>query len=281
MEKLLLVDGSNLLFQMFFGMPSRILNGSGRAIHGTMGFVGALLKIVRLTEPTHLAVLFDGEHENARAALDPAYKANRPDYSQVAAEEDPFSQLPDVYAALDFLAVRHAETVDCETDDWIAGYAYAHGERAKVVISSFDSDYFQLLSRNVSVLRYRGRNTVVCTPEFLEERYGVLPSRYADFKALTGDSADNIKGADKVGPKTAAQLLERFGSLENLLEHADEIERPIVREAICTATERLRRNYRLIKLAPWPQLPFDWDEMTRPASFPSTTETLRGIGLLP
>ena len=164
MDKLLLVDGSNLLFQMFFGMPARIVNQSGKAIHGTMGFVGALLKIIRMTEPTHIAVLFDGEHENARAALNTDYKANRIDYSEMPESENPFSQLSDIYSALDYLKIRHAETTVCETDDWIAAYALAYGKEAQIVISSFDSDYFQLLSENVSVLRYRGVKTVVCTP---------------------------------------------------------------------------------------------------------------------
>ncbi|MCH5255604.1 MAG: flap endonuclease, partial [Lachnospiraceae bacterium] len=67
MKKLLLVDGSNLLFQMFFGMPARIVNEQGKAIQGTLGFVGALLKIIRRISPTHIAVLFDGEHENDRS----------------------------------------------------------------------------------------------------------------------------------------------------------------------------------------------------------------------
>ena len=100
-NRLLIVDGSNLLFQMFYGMPTRIVNSQGKPIHGTLGFIGALLKIIRRIEPTHLAVLFDGEHENVRAAIQPAYKANRTDYSKMPEEETPFSQLPDIYAALD------------------------------------------------------------------------------------------------------------------------------------------------------------------------------------
>ena len=102
MNRLLIVDGSNLLFQMFFGMPARIVNEQGKAIQGTLGFVGALLKIIRRTEPTHIVVLFDGEHENERSTLDSDYKANRVDYSETPEEETPFSQLPDVYAALDY-----------------------------------------------------------------------------------------------------------------------------------------------------------------------------------
>ena len=87
MNKLLLVDGSNLLFQMFFGMPARIVNEQGKAIQGTLGFVGALLKIIRMTSPTHIAVLFDGECENNRSTLNPEYKANRIDYNEVSEDE--------------------------------------------------------------------------------------------------------------------------------------------------------------------------------------------------
>ena len=156
MKRLLLVDGSNLLFQMFYGMPGRIVNNDGKAIQGTLGFVGALLKIIRMTQPTHAAVLFDGEHENQRTVMDADYKANRPDYSQMPEEETPFSQLPDVYRALDFLSIAHAETTDCETDDWMAAYALRCPDDLEIIISSFDSDFFQLITDRVSVLRYRG-----------------------------------------------------------------------------------------------------------------------------
>ena len=79
MDRLMLVDGSNLLFQMFYGMPARITNKDGKAIQGTLGFVGALLKTVRRINPTHIAVFFDGECHNPRRDMDVDYKANRPD----------------------------------------------------------------------------------------------------------------------------------------------------------------------------------------------------------
>ena len=143
-NRFLIVDGSNLLFQMFFGMPARIVNKQGKPIQGTLGFVGALLKIIRKTEPTHVVVLFDGEHENARSRLNTDYKANRPVYSKIPEEKNPFSQLPDIYAALDYLGIKFAETEICETDDWIAGYALTYGEEMDIVIASFDSDFFSL-----------------------------------------------------------------------------------------------------------------------------------------
>ncbi len=278
MEKLLLVDGSNLLFQMFFGMPARIINEQGKAIQGTLGFVGALLKIIRMVKPTHVAVLFDGESHNPRTDMDESYKANREDYSQVAEGENPFSQLPDIYEALDFLGLCHAETKDCETDDWVAGYVGKYAER-EIVISSFDSDFFQLISNTVTILRYRGENSVLCDRVYLQNKFGIMPERYADFKSLTGDTADNIKGADKVGPKTAAQLVNEFGTLEEVIARAEEIKKPSVRESVKQNAERLRKNYRLIKLTGVENLPFEMKEMEWEDKGVTTTEVLKGIGL--
>lgn len=279
MNRLLLVDGSNLLFQMFFGMPARIVNGSGKAIQGTLGFVGALLKIIRMTEPTHIAVLFDGEHENDRSVLNSAYKANRVDYGEVPEDENPFSQLPDVYAALDYLGINHAETTVCEADDLIAGYAFAYGQEDEIVISSFDSDFFQLITDKVSVLRYRGDKTVICTPDYIKNKFGIEPARYADFKSLTGDTADNIKGADKVGLKTAALLINEFGTLENILANAESIKKPSIKESIIRNTEKLKINYKLIKLNDTAPLPFSMNELSYSFDGITTNEVLKGIGL--
>ncbi|MBO5485907.1 MAG: flap endonuclease [Eubacterium sp.] len=279
MKRLLIIDGSNLLFQMFFGMPARIVNDQGKAIQGTLGFVGALLKIIRKTEPTHVAVLFDGEHENGRTVLDPEYKANRVDYSNIPAEDNPFSQINDVYKALDFLGIKHTETSNCETDDLIAGYALSPGQETEMVISSLDSDFFQLITSRVSVLRYRGEKTVICTPEYIKEKLEIDPEQYADFKSLTGDTSDNIKGADKVGPKTAALLLNEFGTLENLLANAEQIKKPSIKESIIRNTVRLKTNYKLIKLENRAQLPFTLQELVYHDTGITTNEVLKGIGL--
>lgn len=279
MTKLLIIDGSNLLFQMFFGMPARIINKDGKAIQGTLGFVGALLKIIRKTESTHVAVLFDGEHENNRKELNADYKANRVDYSEVAEAENPFSQLPDIYAALDYLGIKHTETTTCETDDWIAGYAMTYGQEMEIVISSFDSDFFQLITDKVSVLRYRGDKTLICTLSYIEEKFGIDPTQYADFKSLVGDTADNIKGADKVGPKTAALLLEEFGTLEGVIANAENIKKPSIKESIRRNAERLRMNYRLIKLENVVELPFELSALAYQYDGMTTSEVLKGIGL--
>lgn len=277
--KLLLVDGHNLLFQMFYGMPARIVNQDGRAIQGTLGFVGALLKIIRRVQPSHVAVIFDGEHENQRRELAKDYKGNRPDYGQMPEEENPFSQLPDVYRALDFMGIPHWETEEYETDDEIAAYVYACGKEQQIVISSFDSDFFQLITEHVSVLRYRGEKTVLCDVEYIREKLGIEPWQYADYKALTGDTADNIAGIRGVGPKTAAGLMRQFGSLEELLHRRNEVEKPSLHNALIEGEEQLRRNWRLIRLdsrasLSWPLAELAWQDRGL-----TTTEVLKGIGL--
>lgn len=279
MNRLLVVDGMNLLFQMFYGMPARIVNSEGKAIQGTLGFVGALLKILRAISPTHVAVIFDGECENVRYGIDENYKANRPDYSEMAEDELPFSQLPDIYAALELLGIRYFETAVCETDDVIASYALRYREECEIVIASQDSDFFQLIEKNVSVLRYRGDASVICTPDYIREKLGIEPALYADYKSLTGDTADNIRGAEKVGPKTAAALVREFGALENIIAHAHEIKKPSVRASIERDGERLMRNYSLIKLCDRAQIPFELSELEYSHSGITTTEVLRGIGL--
>lgn len=280
-ENLLLVDGHNLLFQMFYGMPARIVNQDGRAIQGTLGFVGALLKIIRRVQPSHVAVIFDGEHENPRKELQEDYKGNRPDYSQVPEEENPFSQLPDVYRALEYLGIPHWETEEYETDDEIAAYAHTYGNRTElqIVISSFDSDFFQLITENVAVLRYRGEKTVLCDVAYIREKLGIEPWQYADYKALTGDKADNIAGIRGVGPKTAAGLMGQFGSLEELLARRDEVEKPSVHTALTEGEEQLRRNYRLIRLDARAPIPRQLEELVWQDRGLTTTEVLKGIGL--
>lgn len=279
MKRFLIVDGSNLLFQMFYGMPTRIVNKDGKAIQGTLGFVGALLKIIRMVEPTHVAVLFDGAAANERIEINADYKANRIDYSEVPEEENPFSQIDDVYRALTYMGIKHAETTVCETDDWIAGYVLNKEADSEIVISSFDSDFFQLITEKVSVLRYRGEKTVICTPEYIREKFGIEAEQYAEFKSLTGDTADNIKGADKVGLKTAAALMNEFGTLENLIANAENIKKPSIRASIIQNTERLYKNYQIIKLDGHVDIPFETKELAYDYKGITTNEVLLGIGL--
>lgn len=279
MAHILVVDGSNLLFQMFYGMPARIVNQQGHPIQGTLGFIGALLKIIRRVEPTHVAVLFDGECANPRRELDGNYKANREDLTLLPEEDTPFFQLPDVYAALDWLGLSHRETTDCETDDWVAGYALGLGREHDMTIASQDSDFFQLITDRVRILRYRGDKTVICDEEYIRQKFSISPGQYADFKSLTGDTSDNIKGADKIGPKTAAALLQQFGTLDDVLAGIHRVAKPSIRASLERSGDRLRLNQKLIRLQAGAALPFALEEMTFRDRGATTTQVLQAIGL--
>ncbi len=279
MDKLLLVDGHCLLFQMFYGMPARIVGKNGKPIQGTLGFVGALRKMIAMTHPTHVAVIFDGEVHNPRTDLDADYKANREDFSDVDEEDNPFSQLPDIYRALDLMGIAHTETTDCETDDVLAAYAKTYGQDATIVIASQDSDFFQLITDQVHVLRYRGKHSVLCDTAYIQSKFGINPCQYADFKSLTGDGSDNIKGVPGVGTKTAAALITQFGTLDALIEHREQIARPGLRESVVQNLDRLRLNKRLIALDGHAAIPFTLDELVCTDCELTTTQILIEIGL--
>lgn len=264
---------------MFFGMPARIVNKDGILINGVLGFVGAFIKICRFTSPTRIGVIFDSEQKNPRCELDKDYKANRPSYANLPDEENPFSQLSYIYSALDYMRIPHAEASGCETDDVIAAYTRKYGSNSKVIISSHDSDFFQLITKNISILRYHGKNSIICDRAYIKERFGIAPSKYADFKAITGDKSDNIKGADRVGPKTAAFLLSRFGCLDNIIEHSDQIEKPSIKKSIQESADRLKINQKLITLDGSADLPFLMQPLkTDPTSY-RTKQVITAIGL--
>ena len=263
---------------MFFGMPTRIIGLGGQAIQGVIGFVGAVNRLMDTYHPTHLLVMFDGERHNPRKDVLEEYKANRIDYSDVPEEENPFSQLPLVYEALDYMGIKHTETTVCETDDVIAAYAIKYGEENEVLISSFDSDYFQLINDNVKVIRYRGSCTVLCDEKYIKEKYGLPPSRYLDYKCLVGDTSDNIPGIRGVGPKTAAKLVNAFGGLDSIIERSKEIESEKIRLAIEDGVDIIKRNMALISLNGNADIPFALEEIELVNPHIRTMDVIRGIG---
>jgi DNA polymerase-1 len=228
-----------------------------------------------------VAVIFDGEGHNPRCDILEEYKANRPDYSEMGEEENPFIQLPLVYQAIEAMKIPFCEVHGCECDDIIATYAKRFSEDFQVVISSFDSDYFQLISDNVRVLRYHGLSSVICDREYVLERYGIAPEYYADWKSLVGDTADNIKGIRGVGPKTATKLIQAHGTLAEMLTEIEKIEPERIREKIREGRDILLRNYRLIKLEDTSELPFNLEELEYTSERIKTMDVLRKIGLLP
>ena len=120
---------------------------------------------------------------------------------------------------------------------------------------------------------------MLCDSAFIQNKFGISPMQYADFKALTGDSSDNIKGAKKIGPKTASELLRQFGSLEAIIKNANEIKRLSIRESINQNAQRLRNNYCLIKLNKNAQMPFSLEQLNYKYDGITTNQVLTKIGL--
>jgi DNA polymerase-1 len=259
--RLLLIDGHNLLFRMFYGMPDNFYTADGVKYNALYGFVCAMEKVMRMVQPTHVFVSFDSPDCGDRRELDEAYKANRPDYSGMAPEECPFTQLPAIYAALGRMNIPYAEIHGCEADDVIASYAVKYAGEYDVMIMSTDRDYWQLVSEKVSILNYHGYDSTLVTPQTVRQKYGVEPAQFADWKCLVGDKSDNIVGVPGVGPKNAAALLGTFGSLEYLMEHTDGIPRPAIRRAVEEAKERLLLNRKLILLDGNAPLPLSAEEL--------------------
>ena len=205
MKKLLLIDGHNLLFKMFFGMPFPFYNDTEQDITGTVGFVGTVVKIIKYLKADDCLVVFDGENSKTIRPA-PEYKANRQaDYSSLSDNENPFTQLKYIKAVLTELNIKWVETDTIECDDYISIIAEKYS--GEVYISSTDTDFYQLVNNKIKIIRYRGKQTVIIDTDYITNKFGILPTDYALFKALTGDKADNIKGIYKVGAVTAKHII--------------------------------------------------------------------------
>ncbi len=281
MQRLLAVDGQNLLLQMYYGMPSRVTSRDGRYVHGTFGFIGMLLKLVRTFQPDCIVVIFGRNSSGDSTEVNPENQADQ----SVACEEegDPFSQLADLYVCLDYLGVQHVEAQEYEADDLLAALAQEISGQAQqeMVIVSSDSDLLQLVNPQVSVYVHRGKRSIWYREKEVWERYHVHPSQMADFKALVGDRSDKLAGMPGVGNKTAAKLLADFGSLHVLLNNVYKV--PVrLRDSLSASKEHLLRNYAQIRLDGKAPLPFELRSLTRHAVREeyTVTQVLRDNGIL-
>ena len=279
MSHLLLIDGHNLLFKMFFGMPE-IRGRDGMKVQAVVGFASAMRKVISLCRPSHMLVLFDSEECGDRRQMCPDYKANRPDYSAMDPDDCPFTQLPYIYRLLEQMEIPHAEVHGCEADDMIASYALQCSEMGwTVLIMSTDKDYYQLIRENITVMLYRGFDSSFVTPDVVFQKYGVYPDRFADHKCLVGDKSDNISGVPGIGNKRAADLLNRYGTLEGILAHAEEVTPVKIREALLASGDLLTRNRQLILLDKSAPLPYAPDTLTVPRFVSGGQAVLEEIGV--
>ena len=223
-SELFLVDGNNLAYRAYFALPEELATTDGFPTNALLGFTNMLFKLLSDYKPKGVAVAWDTRpvHRAAVAeAGDVVYKEGRRPMADLLREQFPYFR-PIVEA----FGYRNLEFEGWEADDVIATLATLADEAGiKTTVVSTDRDAFQLVTENVALMMTpRGVSDVhVYTPARVEARYGIRPEQIPDFIGLKGDSSDNIPGIPGIGDKTAGQLIAQYGSLESVIEHADEL----------------------------------------------------------
>lgn len=215
-KPLILVDGSSYLFRAYHALPP-LTNSKGMPTGAIYGVLNMLRKLLKEYEPTHIAVIFDSKKKNFRHQLYPAYKANRtvmPDELQ--------NQIQPLFEAIRALGLVLVVVEGVEADDVIGTFAEQAEKLGRtVLISTGDKDLAQLVNPQVTLINTM--NNLILDEAGVKQKFGVSPKQMVDYLALVGDSSDNIPGIPKVGPKTAAIWLEKYDSLDKIIEHSAEI----------------------------------------------------------
>src|SRR5205809_1635228 len=219
-SELFLVDGNNLAYRAFFALPEELATTDGQPTGALLGFTNMLFKLLSDYRPKGVAVAWDTRPVH-RAAISEDYKSERRPMPDLLRE-----QFPHFRPIVEAFGYSNLEFEGWEADDVIATVATRADEAGvKTCVVSTDRDAFQLCSENISLMMTpRGVADVqVYTPDRVEARYGVRPDQVPDFIGLKGDTSDNIPGVPGIGDKTAGQLIAQYGSLEEVIEHADEL----------------------------------------------------------
>ncbi|MAO00199.1 DNA polymerase I [uncultured Roseovarius sp.] len=254
-----LIDGSSFIFRAYHALPPLTRKSDGLPIGAVSGFCNMLQRYVEGNNghdaPTHVAVIFDKGSYTFRNELYPDYKANRE-----AMPEDLRPQIPLTREATRAFNIACEEKEGFEADDIIATLAcQARDLGGRVTIISSDKDLMQLVGDGVEMLdAMKNRRIDV---EGVREKFGVAPDRVVDVQALAGDSVDNVPGAPGIGIKTAALLINEFGSLEALLDRAEEIKQPKRRDTLIEKRAQIEMSKRLVQLDCKTPLDFTLDDL--------------------
>jgi DNA polymerase-1 len=250
-RRLFLLDGHSLAYRAFFALPQTLATSSGTVTNAVYGFTTMLIKLFGDEHPDLIGVAFDVGAPTVRLELDADYKAGR---SETPADFRP--QLGLIEEVLDVLRIPIIRTEGHEADDAIGTLATQASDRGlDAVIVTADRDFFQLVRDRakgngaISVLfNRRGISEIdLMDPAAVEARYAITPVQYLDFVALKGDTSDNIPGVPGIGDKTAAKLVNEFGSVEELLAHTDRLKGK-QKENIEAAADRLALNKQLARI---------------------------------
>jgi DNA polymerase-1 len=242
-SRLLIIDGHAYAYRAFHAIRD-LRSPDGRPTNAIYGFVKMLAKMRATVAPTHLIVVWDGGLNPERVAALPGYKAQRPDMP-----DNLKPQLDEIVNYLEAVGVASFRRDDVEADDYIACLARrATAAGMNVVIASSDKDFMQLVSERVGLLNPNDKSEAIWTDEQVRNKTGVGPSQIVDWLSLMGDNADNIPGVPGVGPKTAAGLLNQFGSVAELYGRLDEVKPEKLRGSLRAAEKAVLRNRELVRL---------------------------------
>ena len=257
-RRIFLLDGHSLAYRAFFALPPTLATSSGTLTNAVYGFTSMVIKLLAEEKPDLIAVFFDAGKPTVRLAKDADYKAGRRETPQ-----DFTSQLGLIEEVLEAMRIPVLRIADGnEADDAIGTLALrAHEQGVDATIVTADRDFFQLVRPGVTVMFNRkGISDIVRYDEqAVTERYGITPTQYLDFVALKGDTSDNIPGVPGVGDKTAAKLVNQFGSVEELVEHTDMLKGK-QKEHVEASADRLGLNKDLARIDTDLELPVDIDD---------------------
>lgn len=241
LDHLWLIDGSYFVYRFFHAMP-RLARPDGTPVGAVYGFTRMIIQLLSKVEASHLAVIFDSQRCKSRLSIFPQYKLNRK-----AKIPDLACQWPLVYDVCHAFSIPYIKQDGCEADDLIATYTRAAClQGGHVTILSGDKDFMQLVCADVRIFdpfneKYTGPNEVL-------GKWGVVPGRVCDVQALVGDRVDNIPGVPSIGLRTAARLINYYGTLQVLLSHCSADCETRVLKLLHTHKGTVELAYRLVKL---------------------------------
>lgn len=241
--RLLIVDGHAYAYRAFYAI--RQLNSpEGLGTNAIYGFIKMLVKMQARVKPTHVAVVWDGGLDAQRMALHPEYKAQRP-----ASPADLDRQISEIQQYLEHAGFPSCQEDGIEADDVICALCEeALREGYQVVIASSDKDFMPLVSDRVGILNPNDKSETIWGSAEVKAKTGVEPKQVLDWLSLIGDNVDNIPGVPGVGPQTAANLLNQFGSIDGIYARLAEVKSERMRNLLRESEAIVRKNLNLIRL---------------------------------
>ncbi|HTP41019.1 MAG TPA: DNA polymerase I [Nitrospiria bacterium] len=247
---LYLIDGHSLLYRAYYAIR-HLSSPAGTPTNAVYGMTTMLLKVLRERQPAYVAIAFDTKAPTLRHQAYKDYKAHRPPMPNELS-----AQLPYVTRLIDALRIPRLSLEGYEADDLIATMAVkAAAGGLPVVIVSTDKDLYQLITPSITL--YDAMKDQLIGPAEVAARFGVEPARMVDLLGLMGDPVDNVPGVPGVGEKTAAALIQQFGSIEGLFEHLEEVGKTKLRETLRSHTDQARLSRELVRLHTDCPIPFD------------------------